>query len=113
MLGMGLGLGLTLKDFQRILVEPKAVILGLVAQLIMLPLVGFGLAWAFPLSPELAVSVMVLAACSGGPTSNLFTYLAKGNVALSITLTAIDDSEALPRPKLSEEEIAWVQQLVS
>ncbi len=86
---LGMGLGLTLKDFQRILVQPKAVVLGLMAQLLLLPLVGFLLASVFPLSPELAVGVMVLAACPGGPTSNLVTYLAQGNIALSITLTAI------------------------
>ncbi|MEM9091475.1 MAG: bile acid:sodium symporter family protein, partial [Cyanobacteria bacterium P01_F01_bin.53] len=86
---LGMGLGLTIDDFKRILVEPKAVILGLLAQLILLPLVGFILAGIFPLSPELAVGVMILSACPGGPTSNIITYLAKGNVALSITLTAI------------------------
>ena len=86
---LGLGLGLTIADFKRILVEPKAVILGLIAQLILLPFVGFVLISFFSLSPELAVGVMILAACPGGPTSNLMTYLAKGNVALSITLTAI------------------------
>ncbi|MEM6254952.1 MAG: bile acid:sodium symporter family protein [Cyanobacteria bacterium P01_D01_bin.156] len=86
---LGMGLGLTIQDFTRILVEPKAVILGLVAQLMLLPLVGFVLASIFPLSPELAVGVMILSASPGGPTSNLMTYLAKGNVALSITLTAI------------------------
>ena len=85
---LGMGLGLTLNDFQRIFVEPKGVALGLVAQLIMLPLVGFGLATVLSLTPELAVGVMILAACPGGPTSNLVTYLARGNVALSITLTA-------------------------
>ncbi len=86
---LGMGLGLTLTDFQRIFVEPKGVALGLVAQLILLPLVGFGLASVLPLTPELAVGVMILAACPGGPTSNLVTYLARGNVALSITLTAL------------------------
>ncbi|MGD1855899.1 MAG: bile acid:sodium symporter family protein [Leptolyngbyaceae cyanobacterium] len=86
---LGMGLGLTIADFKRILVEPKAVILGLIAQLILLPFVGFVLISFFSLSPELAVGVMILAACPGGPTSNLMTYLAKGNVALSITLTAI------------------------
>ncbi|NEQ45750.1 MAG: bile acid:sodium symporter family protein [Leptolyngbya sp. SIOISBB] len=86
---LGMGLGLTLKDFQRILIEPKGVLLGLVAQLVMLPLIGFALAALLPLTPELAVGVMILAACPGGPTSNLMTYLAKGRVALSITLTAI------------------------
>jgi BASS family bile acid:Na+ symporter len=86
---LGMGLGLTVKDFTRIFVEPKAVIIGLIAQLIIVPVVGFLLAIFFPLSPELAVGVVILAACPGGPTSNLVTYLVKGNVALSITLTAI------------------------
>ncbi|MDA0266133.1 MAG: bile acid:sodium symporter family protein [Cyanobacteria bacterium] len=86
---LGMGLGLTLADFQRIFVDPKAVILGLAAQLLLLPVVGFVLAMVFPLTPELAVGVMILAACPGGPTSNLVTYLVRGNVALSITLTAI------------------------
>ncbi|MGB7441114.1 MAG: bile acid:sodium symporter family protein [Coleofasciculaceae cyanobacterium] len=85
---LGMGLGLTLDDFKRVFIEPTAVILGLIAQLVMLPVVGFLLASIFPLSPELAVGVMILAACPGGPTSNLVTYLVRGNVALSITLTA-------------------------
>jgi BASS family bile acid:Na+ symporter len=86
---LGMGLGLTVDDFKRVVVEPRAMVLGLLAQLVMLPLVGLGLAIAFPLSPELAVGVMVLAACPGGPTSNLISYLVRGNVALSISLTAI------------------------
>ncbi|KPQ37720.1 MAG: bile acid:Na+ symporter, BASS family [Phormidesmis priestleyi Ana] len=86
---LGMGLGLTLNDFKRIATAPKSVIVGLLAQLVMLPLVGFALASIFPLAPELAVGVMVLAACPGGPTSNMVTYLAQGDVALSITLTAI------------------------
>ena len=86
---LGMGLGLALDDFKRVFIQPKAVGIGLVAQLVLLPIFGFLLASAFSLSPELAVGVMVLSACPGGPTSNLMTYLAKGNVALSITLTAI------------------------
>ncbi|MEM1238854.1 MAG: bile acid:sodium symporter family protein [Cyanobacteria bacterium P01_H01_bin.26] len=86
---LGMGLGLTVADFKRILVEPKAVIFGLVAQLLLLPFVGFVLISFFSLDSQLAVGVMILAACPGGPTSNLVTYLAQGNVALSITLTAI------------------------
>lgn len=86
---LGMGMGLTVDDFKRIFVEPKAVVLGLVAQLIMLPVVGFMLASMFPLTPELAVGLVIIAACPGGPTSNLVTYLARGDVALSITLTAI------------------------
>ncbi|MEA5511095.1 bile acid:sodium symporter family protein [Crocosphaera sp. UHCC 0190] len=86
---MGMGLGLKVDDFKRVLVEPKAVILGLIAQLILLPIVGFLLAGIFPLTPELAVGVMILVACPGGATSNMITYLVRGNVAVSITLTAI------------------------
>jgi BASS family bile acid:Na+ symporter len=86
---LGMGLGLTSDDFKRILVEPRAVVLGLIAQLLLLPLVGFMLAATFPLTPDLAVGLVIIAACPGGPTSNLMTYLARGNVALSITLTAI------------------------
>jgi bile acid:Na+ symporter, BASS family len=86
---LGMGLGLKLDDFTRVLVYPKAVLVGLLAQLVLLPILAFGLVSIFPLSPELAVGVMILAACPGGPTSNVMTYLARGNVALSITLTAI------------------------
>lgn len=86
---LGMGLGLRIEDFTRVLVYPKAVVVGLLAQLVMLPILGFALASILPLTPELAVGVMILAACPGGPTSNLLTYLARGNVALSITLTAM------------------------
>lgn len=86
---LGMGLGLTVADFKRIWVAPKAVLLGLLAQLVLLPMVAWLLVLVWPLQPELAVGVMILAACPGGPTSNLLTYLARGHVALSITLTAI------------------------
>lgn len=86
---MSMGLGLTLNDFKRVTLEPKAVILGLIAQLIVLPVAGFLIALIFPLTPELGVGLVILTACPGGPTSNVITYLVKGNVALSITLTAI------------------------
>ena len=85
----GMGLGLTPRDFLRVWVEPKAMLLGLGAQLVVLPILGFLLAQVFPLSPELAIGVMILAACPGGPTSNSIVYLIRGNVALSISLTAI------------------------
>lgn len=85
----GMGLTLTVQDFRRVWIAPKAVAIGLIAQLVMLPLLGFAIASLTPLSPELAVGVIILAACPGGPTSNLFTFLAAGDVALSITLTAI------------------------
>ncbi|WP_107670203.1 bile acid:sodium symporter family protein [Cyanothece sp. BG0011] len=86
---MGMGLGLKIVDFQRILIEPKGVFFGLIAQLIILPIIGFLLAGMFSLTPELAVGVVILAACPGGATSNVISYLLRGNVALSVTLTAI------------------------
>ena len=86
---LGMGLTLTIADFRRILLAPKAILLGLVAQLLLLPLMGFLLVKLFGLTGALAVGVMILAACPGGPTSNLVSHLARGDLALSISLTAI------------------------
>ena len=86
---LGMGLGLHSEDFGRVFVNPKPVVVGLIAQLVMLPLLGFLLASMVPIDPELAVGIVLLTACPGGPTSNLITYLARGNVALSISLTAL------------------------
>ena len=86
---MGMGLTLVTNDFKRVLKYPKAVGIGLTNQLILLPVIGFALANIMPLEPEYAVGVMLLVLCPGGTTSNLFTYLAKGDVALSVTMTAI------------------------
>ena len=86
---LGMGLSLVADDFKRIIVYPKAIVVGLVNQLILLPLIGFGIAVAFSLAPEIAIGIMILAACPGGPTSNLIAHLAKGDTALSVTLTAL------------------------
>lgn len=86
---LGMGMTLVLDDFKRVLVYPKAVSLGLIGQLVMLPIVGFMIAKLFTMSPELAVGIMILAACPGGTTSNIIAHIAKGDTALSITLTAI------------------------
>lgn len=86
---IGLGLSLTLEDFRRVVVYPKAVMLGIFLQIICLPLAGFAVATAFPLSPEMAVGIMLLAACPGGVTSNVVSHLARGDTALSVTLTII------------------------
>jgi len=86
---LGMGLSLVADDFKRIIVYPKAILVGLVNQLILLPLIGFGIAIVFPLAPEIAIGIMILAACPGGPTSNLIAHLAKGDTALSVTLTAL------------------------
>ncbi len=86
-----LGMGMTLipRDFTRIIKSPKAILIGLTNQLIFLPIIGFLLAIAFGLSPVMAVGLMILATCPGGPTSNLIVQICKGNIALSVTLTAI------------------------
>ena len=90
MIMFGMGLSLVTGDFRRVLKFPKAVAVGLVCQLFMLPLIGFAIVSMFPMaSPEIAVGIVILALCPGGTTSNLMTYLARGDVALSISLTAV------------------------
>ena len=86
-----LGMGLSLKplDFARVAKFPKALILGIVCQMLVLPLVGFGVISVVNLTPALAVGLLVLAFCPGGTTSNMFSYLSRGDLALSVTLTAI------------------------
>ena len=86
---MGMGITLVPNDFKKVLVFPKAAIIGLVNQLIFLPLIAFTICIVLGLKAELAVGLMILAACPGGATSNLISHLAKGDVALSISLTAI------------------------
>jgi len=87
---MGLGLELTPKDFTRVTKQPKAVVIALFTQLILLVGIAFLLCKLFALPPLLAVGVMLLAASPGGTTANLYSYLFKGDVALNITLTAIN-----------------------
>jgi bile acid:Na+ symporter, BASS family len=87
---LGLGLSLTIADFKRILVYPRAVGIGLACQILVLPAVCLGIAEVFDLPPALAVGLMLLAASPGGATANLFSHLAKGDVALNITLTAVN-----------------------
>lgn len=86
---LGMGLSLTISDFKRILVYPRAVFIGLFSQLIILPLIGFTLMYFWELKPEYAVGIIIIAACPGGPTSNLLAYLGKCDTALSISLTAV------------------------
>ncbi len=85
----GIGLTLTVGDFQRISQKPKPVLVGLVGHYLLLPLLGFTVAWAFALPTELAVGLVLVAACPSGSSSNALTYLARGNVALAVTLTVI------------------------
>lgn len=87
---LGLGLDLTPKDFRRLLDYPRPALLCLGFQLLLMPLICFGLVHLFGLAPALAVGMMLLAASPGGTTSGMFTNLFRGNVALSITLTAVN-----------------------
>ena len=86
---LGMGLSLVIDDFKRIIIYPKAILVGLTNQMIILPILGFAIASLFPLRPEIAIGIMILAACPGGPTSNLIAHLAKGDTALSVSLTAL------------------------
>ena len=87
---LGLGLSLTIADFKRVLIYPKAIVIGLLCQMILLPVVCFGIAILFNLPPALAVGLLLLSASPGGATANLYSHLAKGDVALNISLTAVN-----------------------
>ena len=84
-----LGLGLTGSDFLRVIKQPRDFFVGAVSQIILLPVIAFILVKIWPITPELAIGVMIIAAAPGGVTSNILTSFAKGDVALSISLTAI------------------------
>lgn len=83
----GMGLSLVKDDFIRLLQHPKAIIVGLTNQIILLPIIAYVLISLLNVETDIAIGVMILAACPGGPTSNLITYLAKGDTGLSISLT--------------------------
>jgi bile acid:Na+ symporter, BASS family len=91
----GLGLSLTPADFARVGRQPKAVLIALILQLLVLPALCFGLVLAFDLPPLLAVGMLLLAASPGGTTANLFSHLFRGDVALNITLTAVNSLVAV------------------
>ena len=84
-----LGLGLSINDFTKIFAKPKEFFIGFFSQLFILPIVALILVYFWPVPPEIAIGVMILAAAPGGATSNILTSFAKGDVALSISLTAI------------------------
>ena len=91
----GLGLHLTLDDFRRVARQPRAVIVALAVQCLLLPPVAFGLAMLLKLPPEFAVGLVLLSASPGGVTANIFSHLARGDVALNVTLTAVNSVLAL------------------
>ncbi|MDA8694602.1 bile acid:sodium symporter family protein [Alphaproteobacteria bacterium] len=84
-----LGLGLSVSDFSNVFRKPKNFLIGLISQLIFLPIVGLTLVIIWPLPIEIAIGVMLIAAAPGGVTSNILTFFAKGDIALSVSLTAV------------------------
>ncbi|WP_096551853.1 bile acid:sodium symporter family protein [Ureibacillus thermosphaericus] len=84
----GMGMTLKLEDFKLVLQHPKGVILGIISQFTIMPLLAFVLAKTFQLPPEIAVGVILVGCCPGGTASNVMTFLAKGNTALSVTITS-------------------------
>jgi BASS family bile acid:Na+ symporter len=85
----GLGLGLTTSDFTRVLKTPRDFFVGFLSQVILLPIIAFGLILIIPMPIEIAMGVMIIAAAPGGVTSNVLTKFANGDVALSVSLTAV------------------------
>ena len=85
----GLGLGLTTSDFTRVIKTPRDFIVGFLSQVILLPIIAFGLILIIPMPIEIAMGVMIIAAAPGGVTSNVLTKFANGDVALSVSLTAV------------------------
>lgn len=92
---VSLGLSLTLEDFRRIFVVPKGVAIGIANLLVISPLLAFGVAEVYGLAPALAVGLVLLGASPGGTTANLLTHLARGDTALSVTMTAISSVAAV------------------
>ena len=86
---MGLGLTLTLIDFKRVVVFPKAVSIGLIAQMLLMPLLAFSLAYLIGPPPEIALGLIILAACPSGVTANAYSFAARADLALCVTLAAI------------------------
>ncbi len=86
---LGMGATLTPKDFREVLLEPKAVTSGSLIQLLVVPLVAYAFIWVFGIAGGVAVGIALIAAIPGGTTSNIFTHFARGNVPLSITITAL------------------------
>ncbi len=90
MIMFGIGLELKIKDFQQVFLQPKAVLIGLACQLLVLPLMALAIIFFWPIDPIFKIGIMLIAACPGGTASNLVTKILKGRVALSISLTAFN-----------------------
>ncbi|MCP4722614.1 MAG: bile acid:sodium symporter family protein, partial [Desulfobacteraceae bacterium] len=92
---LGVALELKLEDFKRIITSPKAPVIGLVAQFLLLPAITFLLVLIIKPYPSIALGMMLVAACPGGNLSNIVTYLSQGNTAVSISMTAVSTLAAI------------------
>ena len=91
---MGIGIGLSISDFKRVFIEPKAVLFGLFGQMVLMVLIGFAIAFVFPLDPVHKIGIILIAACPGGTSSNIVNYMLNGRVALAVSITAFNDGTA-------------------
>lgn len=87
---LGIGFNLKISDFKRVFIAPKAILSGLFGQLVILPLIGFTIAYLSPIEPVFKLGIVLIASCPGGTSSNLVTYMLKGRVALSVSITAFN-----------------------
>lgn len=87
---LGVGLSLTLRDFRHIFVRPRALVTGLMIQIVIVPVIAFGIAFVSGLSPEMNVGIVLVSTCASGASSNLITHLVRGNVALAISMTTVN-----------------------
>lgn len=87
---LGIGFNLRTSDFKRVFIAPKAILSGLVGQLVILPLIGFTIAYLSPIDPIYKLGIVLIASCPGGTSSNIVTYMLKGRVALSVSITAFN-----------------------
>lgn len=89
MFGMGMGMTMTVADFKGVMQSPKAVLIGVAAQFMVMPGLAYALCKIFALPPQIAVGVILVGCCPGGTASNVITYMAKGNTALSVACTSV------------------------
>jgi len=106
---LGMGLGLLPDDFRRMGRQPKVVAVGVICQMVVLPLIGVLIVAVVPMPPVIAMGLLVVALCPGGPSSNLITYLAKVDVALSVSLTALSSLlTVVTIPVLANLALRWL-----
>ncbi|MBQ0753105.1 MAG: bile acid:sodium symporter family protein [Gammaproteobacteria bacterium] len=104
----GVSLQLKVADFARLLTSPKAPVIGLIAQFMLLPALTCGLTWLFNIDPELALGMILVASCPGGTFSNIMTWIGRGSVAVSVTMTAISSLAAVVMTPFNFAFYGWL-----